>query len=139
LLGEHTAHRVTEQSWLRCDSFEKGLKLVEVVGQADPDESGALLVGTQAVAGQVWGMAGPTELLERGLELIENPAALIGAMDHHDVLGHGLCPLASSQVKPAWRSGMRGQGQAPPEETPGARAASSAPLSPASRCGTAIG
>jgi len=71
---------VTEQSWLRCDSFEKGLKLVEVVGQADPDESGALLVGTQAVAGQVWGMAGPTELLERGLELIENPAALIGAM-----------------------------------------------------------
>src|SRR5262249_28170300 len=84
-------------------------------------------------------MAGPTELLERGLELIENPAALIGAMDHHDVLGHGLCPLASSQVKPAWRSGMRGQGQAPPEETPGARAASSAPLSPASRCGTAIG
>jgi hypothetical protein len=66
---------VTEQSWLRCDSFEKGLKLVEVVGQADPDESGALLVGTQAVAGQVWGMAGPTELLERGLELIENPAA----------------------------------------------------------------
>jgi hypothetical protein len=93
LLAEHTAHRVTEQDWLRCDSFEKGLELIEVVGHADTDEGGALLVGTQAVADQVWGMASPTEPLERRLELIENPAAFIGAMDHHDVLGHCVHPL----------------------------------------------
>jgi len=66
-LGKHSAHRVAEQDRLRCDSFEKNLKLIEVVGHADPDQSGALLVGLEPVADQVRRVASPAEFVDTAL------------------------------------------------------------------------
>jgi len=135
LLGKHSAHRVAEQDRLRCDSFEKNLKLIEVVGHADPDESGALLVGLEPVADQVRRVASPAEFVEHCLKLIEAPAAFVRAVDHYDVLGHGVCTFpVRSRCCPPGNQRRNSKTKRRLKKIPAQERHHPSPLSSAARC-----
>jgi len=84
---------VTQQHRPRGNGVEKGLKLGAVVGHADADQGLAAVGRSFAVADQIRSMAIEAQTFEHGFEPLEAPAALIGAVDHDDVLSHGVRPL----------------------------------------------
>ena len=93
LLSEHASHGMAEQHRSRRQRGKKSLELGAIIGHADPDQVLAAGNRLRAVADQIRGMARPTEAREHSPELVEAPGALIGAVDHDDVLGHGTIPV----------------------------------------------
>ena len=83
--------------------LEEGLELGAVIGHADPDQVLAAIDRLRAVADQIGRMAGPTEAFEHRLERVEAPGALIGAVNHDDVLGHGVIPVFPARLGPSGR------------------------------------
>jgi len=102
---------MAEKHRIGRDRLEEGLKFGAVVVDPDADQGLRRVLCVAAVANEIGRVAGPTHALENRPERIEAPGALIGPVQHDDVLGHGLRPLGRLACRSS-RAGKRQKRQA---------------------------